>query len=102
MKKFVVILTLIFSLLAPTTLPANATEKCLANFADSEWANGTPSGVKSLLGFDLVEKITKTPNNGLNRSIPPFYLFGEHNEKTTYSGASRRYILREEIQHGCV
>jgi hypothetical protein len=54
-------LALAVSLLIPTTSPVVASEKCLANFADSEWANGTPAAVKSLLGFELVEKITKTP-----------------------------------------
>lgn len=82
MKKIVVILALIFSLLVPTTLPANASEKCLANFADSEWANGTPSGVKNLLGFDLVESIARTK---VPFFINPYYVYGEHNEKITYT-----------------
>jgi hypothetical protein len=49
-------LGLILSLSIPSAAPASATEKCLSSFADSEWSNGTPAAVKSLLGFDLVEK----------------------------------------------
>lgn len=100
MKRIAICLALMVSLVIPTTSPVSATEKCLANFADSEWANGTPSGVKSLLGFDLVEKITKTPNNGLNRSIPPFYLFGEHNEKTTYNYVGKNCTTRDVVVLG--
>jgi hypothetical protein len=98
-KKFAVILTLIFSLLAPTALPANASEKCLANFADSEWANGTPSGVKNLLGFDLVEKITKTPGR-IPSPIDTFYLLGEHTEKITYNYVGKNCTTREVVVLG--
>jgi hypothetical protein len=75
MKRIVISFALMVSLLIPTASPVNAAEKCFANFADSEWANGTPSSVKSLLGFDLVEKITKTPDSNLSFVINSFYLF---------------------------
>ena len=77
MKRITVSLALLVSLLIPTTSPVNASEKCLTNFADSEWSNGTPTAVKSLLGFDLVEKVTKTPESSLNFLIQSFYLFGD-------------------------
>jgi len=83
------------TLVIPTASPANASEKCLASFADSEWVNGTPSGVKSLLGFDLVEKITKTPESSLNFLIQSFYLFGEHSEITKYSYAGKNCLARD-------
>ena len=90
-------MVLAVSLLIPTTSPAVASEKCLANFADSEWANGTPSGVKSLLGFDLVEKITKTPVLVLPSQIQSFYAFGEHSESINYNYVGKNCLAREVI-----
>jgi len=81
MKRIVICVALMVSLVIPTASPVNASEKCLASFADSEWADGTPAAVKSLLGFDLVEKVTK-PNIKTNNS---YYLYGEHTEVTTYN-----------------
>jgi len=97
MKRLVLCLVLIVSLVIPTTSPVNASEKCLANFADSEWANGTPSGVKSLLGFDLIEKITKTPVLVLPLQIQSFYAFGEHSESIKYSYVGKNCLAREVI-----
>jgi hypothetical protein len=97
MKRIAICLALLISLIIPTTSPANASEKCLANFADSEWVNGTPSGVKSLIGFDLVEKITKTPESTLNFLIQSFYLFGEHTETTKYNYVGKNCLAREVI-----
>ena len=98
MKRIAICLALMVSLVIPTASPASATEKCLANFADSEWANGTPAGVKSLLGFDLVEKITKTPtNDSLSFVINSFYLFGEHTEIVKYNYLGKTCTSREII-----
>lgn len=98
MKRIAISFALIVSLVIPTALPVNAIEKCLANFADSEWANGTPAGVKSLLGFDLVEKITKTPSNdSLSFVITSFYLFGEHTEIIKYNYLGKTCTSREII-----
>jgi hypothetical protein len=95
MKRIAVSLVLMVSIVIPTASPVNASEKCLANYADSEWANGTPSGVKSLLGFDLVEKITKTPESSLNFLIQSFYLFGEHAEITKYNYVGKNCLARD-------
>jgi len=97
MKRIAVSLALVVSLIIPTASPVNAAEKCLANFADIEWANGTPSAVKSLLGFDLVEKITKTPENSLSYLIDSFYLLGEHTEIIKYNYAGKSCTSREII-----
>ena len=97
MKRIAVSLALVVSLIIPTASPVNAAEKCLANFADIEWANGTPSGVKSLLGFDLVEKITKTPVLVLPSQIQSFYAFGEHSESINYSYVGKNCLAREVI-----
>jgi len=97
MKRIVISFALMVSLLIPTASPVNAAEKCFANFADSEWANGTPSSVKSLLGFDLVEKITKTPDSNLSFVINSFYLFGEHSEIIKYNYLGKNCTNREII-----
>ena len=97
MKRIAISFALIVSLVIPTALPVNAIEKCLANFADSEWANGTPTGVKSLLGFDLVEKITKTPDSSLNFLIQSFYLYGEHTEIIKYNYVGKNCSTRDVI-----
>ena len=97
MKRLVISVALMVSLLIPTASPVNAVEKCLANFADSEWAIGTPTGVQSLLGFDLVEKITKTPDNYLSNAINSFYLFGEHTEIVKYNYLGKNCTNREII-----
>jgi hypothetical protein len=83
----------VFSLLIPTSSPVNASERCLANFADSEWANGTPAGVKNLLGFDLVEKITKTPN--FISRIHPYFNFGEHTATLNYNYVGKNCLSRD-------
>lgn len=93
MKRIVIVLSLILSLFIPIASPANATEKCLASFLDSEWANGTPSGVKSLLGFDLVEKITKTPY--LFDRIHPYFSLGEHTATLTYNYVGKNCLSRD-------
>lgn len=92
MKRVAICLVLVVSLLIPAASPVNASEKCLANFADSEWVNGTPPGVKNLLGFDLVETIKKpiTP-----QPIHRFFLYGEHVSTTTYSYAGKNCLSRE-------
>lgn len=92
MKRIAISLILIFSLVIPTASPVNAAEKCLANFADSEWSNGTPATVKSLLGFDLVETIKKPE---FPQEIHPFYLYGEHTVKTVYSYKGKNCLARE-------
>jgi hypothetical protein len=97
MKRIAICLALLVSLLVPTASSVNASEKCLANFADSEWANGTPTGVKSLLGFDLVEKITKTPVLVLPSQIQSFYAFGEHSESIKYNYVGKNCLAREVI-----
>lgn len=97
MKRVAICLVLAVSLVIPTASPVNASEKCLASFADSEWNNGTPAAVKSLLGFDLVEKITKTPESNLNFLIQSFYLFGEHTEITKYNYVGKNCIARDVI-----
>ena len=97
MKRIAISLILIFSLVIPTASPVNASEQCLANFADSEWSNGTPATVKSLLGFDLVEKVTKTPESTLFFHIQSFYLFGEHTEITKYSYVGKNCLARDVI-----
>ena len=86
-------LSLMMSFLIPITSPANANEKCLAVFQDSEWANGTPAGVKSLLGFDLVEKITKTPT--VDGRIHPYFSLGEHTTTTTYNYVGKNCLSRD-------
>jgi hypothetical protein len=97
MKRIAVSLVLMVSIIIPTASPVNASEKCLANFADSEWSNGTPAAVKSLLGFDLVEKVTKTPESSLNFLIQSFYLFGEHTEITKYNYVGKNCLARDVI-----
>lgn len=94
MKRIAICFALMVSLVIPTASPANASEKCLASFADSEWANGTPSGVKSLLGFDLVEKISKTPEWGFS-NINSFYIFGEHTEIIKYNYVGKNCTSRD-------
>lgn len=91
MKRIVISFALMVSLIIPTASLVNASEKCLANFADSEWANGTPAAVTSLLGFDLVEKITKPKSFSINS----YYLYGEHTEVTTYSYAGKNCSSRD-------
>jgi hypothetical protein len=81
MKRIAVHIAIILGLIIPLTSPASATEKCLASFPDSEWSNGTPAGVRSLLGFDLVESIARTKVFLINS----YYVYGEHNEKITYT-----------------
>ena len=93
MKRLLVVLSLISSLLIPLASTANASEKCLASFLDSEWTNGTPAGVKSLLGFDLVEKITKTPI--VDGRIHPYFSLGEHTTTTTYNYAGKNCLSRD-------
>jgi hypothetical protein len=100
MKRTVTCWALILGLLIPGTIPASATEKCLASFADSEWSNGTPAAVKSLLGFDLVEK--KIVSGGLPSSIDyvqydSYETLGEHVEKTTYSYLGKNCSSREVV-----
>jgi hypothetical protein len=92
MKRLIICLALIVSLVIPTASPVNASEKCLANFADSEWSNGTPVAVKSLLGFDLVETIKKpeTP-----QTIHRYFLYGEHTVDTVYSYQGKNCSNRE-------
>jgi hypothetical protein len=97
MKRLIICLALIVSLVIPNASPVNASEKCLANFADSEWSTGTPAAVKSLLGFDLVEKVTKTPESSLNFLIQSFYLFGEHTEITKYNYVGKNCLARDVI-----
>ena len=102
MKRIAICLALMVSLVIPTALPVSATEKCLANFADSEWANGTPAGVKSLLGFDLVEKITKTPKylDSLQTSFAPlnsYFIFGEYTESLTYNYIGKNCTSRDVV-----
>lgn len=96
MKKISVILSLIVSLLVPTALPVNASEKCLINFVDGEWANGTPASVKSLLGFDLVETVTKTPLLPFS-NVNSFYIYGEHTEIVKYNYVGKNCSAREVI-----
>jgi hypothetical protein len=98
----VVSLALIVSVVFPTALPVNASEKCLASFADSEWADGTPSGVRSLLGVDLVEKITKTPEfmNSVLPAFAPvntFFVFGEYTESLNYNYVGRNCTSRNIV-----
>ena len=100
MKRIVTCLALILSLVIPVVAPASATEKCLASFADSEWSNGTPAAVRSLLGFDLVEK--KIVSGGLPSEIgyleyDSYEALGEHVEKTTYNYLGKNCISREVV-----
>jgi hypothetical protein len=81
MKRVATSLVVILALIFPAISPASATEKCLASIPDSEWSNGTPAGVRSLLGFDLVESIARTKVFLINS----YYVYGEHNEKITYT-----------------
>ena len=102
MKFRTVILVLVINLMIPTGSPAIASEKCLANFADSEWSYGTPSGVKSLLGFDLVEKTTKTPQylDSLQTSFAPvssYFIFGEYTESLTYNYIGKNCTSRDIV-----
>lgn len=92
MKRLAISLILVAGLLVPTTAPVNASEKCLANFDDSEWTNGTPIAVKNLLGFDLVETIKKpiTP-----QPIHRYYLYGEHISTITYNYVGKNCLSRE-------
>jgi hypothetical protein len=92
MKRIAISFALMVSLLIPTASPVNAAEKCLANFADSEWATGTPAAVKSLLGFDLVETIKKpqTP-----QTIHRYFLYGEHTVETVYSYQGKNCLNRD-------
>jgi hypothetical protein len=91
MKKVATSLVLILGLIIPVATPANANDKCLAAFADSDWNNGTPAAVKSLLGFDLVEKITKNRNTFI---INSYYVYGDHNESITYTYSGKNCTTR--------
>jgi hypothetical protein len=93
MKRIAISLSLVMSLLFPVAYPASATEKCLAIFADSEWANGTPASVKSLLGFELVEKITKTPL--YDGRYHPYFQFGQHISTITYNYVGKNCLSRD-------
>lgn len=93
MKRTFLSLSLLLGILIPVVPPASAAEKCLAAFADSEWANGTPAGVKSLLGFDLVEKITKTPYS--DGRIHPYFSLGEHTATITYNYVGKNCLSRD-------
>lgn len=102
MKRVILVVVLIASLLVPTASPVNASEKCLANFADSEWTNGTPSAVRSLLGFDLVEKVTKNPKylDSLLTSFTPvnnYFIFGEFIESLTYNYIGKNCTSRDIV-----
>jgi hypothetical protein len=95
-------LILFIGLLIPIAPSASAAEKCLANFADSEWSTGTPSGAKNLLGFDLVEKITKTPGyiELIQTSFAPinnYFLFGEFTESLTYNYVGKNCTSRDVV-----
>ena len=93
MKRFVIALAMIMGLSIPNPAVSTAAEKCLSNFSDSEWADGTPAEVKSLLGFDLVEKITKTPIS--NARIHPYFSFGEHTATITYNYVGKNCLSRD-------
>jgi hypothetical protein len=93
MKRVIISLSLLMGILVPIVAPASAAEKCLAPFADSEWANGTPAGVKSLLGFDLVEKITKTPY--FDGRIHPYFSLGEHTATISYNYVGKNCLSRD-------
>jgi hypothetical protein len=102
MRRIVISLSLLMGLLIHIAPPASAAENCLANFADIEWSNGTPSGVKSLLGFDLVEKITKTPSyiESIQTSFAPinnYFLFGEFTEYLTYNYVGKNCTSRDVV-----
>lgn len=89
MKKLVFSFLLIINLIVPLSQNAKAVDKCLSSFADSDWANGTPVGVKSQIGFDLIEKVEDNgyPSGQLIgfRNVDPFYLLGEYKIETTYT-----------------
>ena len=89
MKKFIFSFLLIINLIIPLPQNANAADKCLSSFVDSDWMNGTPIGVKSQLGFDLIEKVEDNgyPSGQLIgfRNVDPFYLLGEYKIETTYT-----------------
>jgi len=89
MKKLVFSFLLIINLIVPLSQNAKAADKCLSSFADSDWANGTPVGVKSQIGFDLIEKVEDNgyPSGQLIgfRNVDPFYLLGEYKIETTYT-----------------
>lgn len=93
MKRIIVVLSLLTGLLVSIAPPTSATEKCLATFADSEWANGTPAGVKNLLGFDLVERITRTP--AFDGRIHPYFSLGEHTATITYNYVGKNCLSRD-------
>ena len=76
-----------------TVSPTKAAEKCLSSFPDSEWTNGTPAGVKSLLGFELVEKITRTPY--FDARIHPYFSLGEHKTTVTYNYVGMNCLSRD-------
>jgi hypothetical protein len=88
-KKFIFSFLLIINLIIPLPQNANAADKCLSSFVDSDWMNGTPIGVKSQLGFDLIEKVEDNgyPSGQLIgfRNVDPFYLLGEYKIETTYT-----------------
>jgi uncharacterized protein YqkB len=101
------ILALVVSLLIPTAPTVNASEKCLTNFEDSEWSNGTPAGVKSLLGFDLVERITKNPKylESLQTSFAPlnsYFIFGEYTESLSYNYTGKNCASRDIVVYKLV
>ena len=93
MRRIAICLALMISLNIPTASPVNASEKCLANFADSEWINGTPAGVKSLLGFELVEKITEMPI--YDGRYHPYFQFGQHISTITYNYVGTNCLSRD-------
>jgi len=99
-KRFVIALAIIMGLLIPNPAVSTAAEKCLSNFSDAEWVNGTPTQAKALLGFDLVEKITIS--GGLPSLIgydayDSYQALGEHIEKITYNYLGKNCTSRDVV-----
>jgi hypothetical protein len=96
-KRIAICVALILGLIIPITSTASATEKCLASIPDSEWSRGYPAVVRSLLGFDLVEMISKSPNILPREIIHPFYLLGDHTETYTYNYVGKNCLSRDVV-----
>jgi hypothetical protein len=97
MRRIAVHIAIILGLIIPLTSPASATEKCLANIPDSEWSKGYPTAVGTLLGFDLVQKITKSPDILPSKIIHPFYFLGDHTETYTYNYVGKYCLSRDVV-----
>ena len=100
MRRLFLSFVVICCVIIPTPAVSTAAEKCLSSFSDAEWVNGTPPQVKALLGFDLIEKMTKVggiPPMSVLAGYDSFLVLGEHIERTTYTYVGKNCESRDVV-----